>query len=167
MRKLKVEEEINALLRKLKEKEIVEYQTKNNDATLIFNEIRDDERTINRVAKYLENQNNLKKEQFKSVLHYVKEKKACKSRLILSYFGENTIADCGSCSYCITKKVKKEEDNGLSYEILTLLKSEDLNSREIQFKTKKTTDEIIFALQQLLEANKIAIKSNNKYTLLL
>jgi hypothetical protein len=71
--------------------------------------------------------------------------------LILNYFGENTITDCGSCSYCITKKVKKEDDNGLSYEILTLLKSEDLNSREIQFKTKKTTDEIIFALQQLLE----------------
>lgn len=160
------EEEIITLLRRLKEKEIVEYQTKNNDATLIFNEIRDDERTINRVAKYLENQNNLKKEQFKSVLQYVQEKKTCKSRLILNYFGENTIADCGSCSYCITKKVKKEEDNGLSYEILTLLKSEDLNSREIQFKTKKTTDEIIFALQQLLEMNKIAIKSNNKYTLL-
>jgi ATP-dependent DNA helicase RecQ len=95
-----------------------------------------------------------------------KRKKACKSRLILNYFGENTITNCGSCSYCITKKVKKEEDNGLSYEILTLLKSEDLNSREIQFKTKKTTDEIIFALQQLLEMNKIAIKSNNKYTLL-
>lgn len=160
------EEEIISLLRKLKEKEIVEFQTKNNDATLIFNEIRDDERTINRVAKYLESQNNLKKEQFKSVLQYVQDKKTCKSRLILNYFGENATADCGSCSNCISKKVKKVVDNSLANEILKLLKSENLNSREIEFKTKKTSDEIIFVLQQLLEVNKIAIQSNNKYTLL-
>ena len=160
------EEEIISLLQKLKEREIVEFQTKNNDATLIFNEIRDDERTINRVAKYLESQNNLKKEQFKSVLQYVQDKKTCKSRLILNYFGENATADCGSCSNCINKKVKKVVDNGLANEILKLLKSENLNSREIEFKTKKTSDEIIFVLQQLLEMNKIAIQSNNKYTLL-
>ena len=160
------EEETISLLQKLKEKEIVEFQTKNNDATLIFNEIRDDERTINRVVKYLESQNNLKKEQFKSVLQYVQDKKTCKSRLILNYFGENATADCGSCSNCINKKVKKVVDNGLANEILKLLKSENLNSREIEFKTKKTSDEIIFVLQQLLEMNKIAIQSNNKYTLL-
>ena len=159
-------EETISLLQKLKEKEIVEFQTKNNDATLIFNEIRDDERTINRVVKYLESQNNLKKEQFKSVLQYVQDKKTCKSRLILNYFGENATADCGSCSNCINKKVKKVVDNGLANEILKLLKSENLNSREIEFKTKKTSDEIIFVLQQLLEMNKIAIQSNNKYTLL-
>ena len=76
-------------------------------------------------------------------------RKHIRSRLILNYFGENTIADCGNCSYCISKKVK--EDNGLSYEILTL-KSEDLNSEKYSLKQKKT-DEIIFALQQL-EVNK-------------
>lgn len=160
------EEEIFSVLRKLKEKEIIEYQTKNNDATLIFNEIRDDERTINRVAKYLENQNSLKKEQFKSVLQYVQEKKVCKSQLILSYFGEKNVAECGICSYCINKGIKKEKYSDFSEEILKLLKIEDLNSREIQLKTKKTTDETIFTLQQLLEANKIAIQSNNKYRLL-
>ena len=37
--------------------EIIDYHKKNNDATIIFNEVREDERTINRVSKYLETQN--------------------------------------------------------------------------------------------------------------
>jgi ATP-dependent DNA helicase RecQ len=45
---------------KLKRKDIIDYQSKNNDASLIFNEIRG-ERTISRVSKYLENQNQQKR----------------------------------------------------------------------------------------------------------
>jgi ATP-dependent DNA helicase RecQ len=159
------ETEVQAVLHKLKEKNIVDYHSKNNDATLIFNEIREDERTINRVSKYLENQNQLKKEQFRSVLHYINEKTTCKSKLILSYFGEKASEDCGICSYCITKKNKKTDIPKLSKDIISLLKTEDLNSREIQNKTNNKTDAIIFALQELLENGSIIVKSNNKYTL--
>jgi ATP-dependent DNA helicase RecQ len=38
--------------------------------------------------QYLENQNQLKKDQLKSVMKYVGEDKVCKSKLILGYFGE-------------------------------------------------------------------------------
>ena len=159
------ESEIQAVLKKLKEKEIIQYHSKNNDATLIFNEVREDERTINRVAKYLENQNELKKEQLKSVLYYINEKKVCKSNLILDYFGEKTNVDCGICSYCITKKNKKRDVTSLSKEIITLLQTDDLNSREIQNRTKNSPDDVIFVLQNLLEQNTILVKPNNKYTL--
>ncbi|UQD56272.1 ATP-dependent DNA helicase RecQ [Flavobacterium sp. K5-23] len=161
------EMEIHAVLHKLKEKDIVDYHSKNNDASLIFNEIREDERTINRVSKYLENQNNLKKEQFKSVLNYVNENTTCKSKLILSYFGEKTSDDCGICSHCITKKDKKTDISKLSKDIITLLKTEELNSREIQNKTNSNADAIIFVIQELLESGCIKVKSNNKYTLIL
>jgi ATP-dependent DNA helicase RecQ len=157
--------EIQAVLQKLKEKGIIEYHSKNNDATLIFNEIREDERTISRVAKYLENQNELKKEQLKSVLFYINEKKICKSKLILSYFGEKTEVDCGICSYCITKKSTKTDVTSLSTAIIALLQTEDLSSREIQNKTKNSPDAIIFVLQHLLENNILLVKANNKYTL--
>lgn len=157
--------EILAVLHKLKEKEIIEYHSKNNDATLIFNEVREDERTISRVSKYLEKQNELKKEQLKAVLFYVNEKKVCKSKLILDYFGEKTTADCGICSYCITKKSKKIDITSLSEAIITLLQTEDLNSRDIQNHTKNTPDDVIFVLQHLLENNTILVKPNNKYTL--
>ncbi|PKH68076.1 RecQ family ATP-dependent DNA helicase [Flavobacterium sp. ALD4] len=159
------ETQVLAVLQKLKEKNIVDYQSKNNDASLVFNEIREDERTISRVSKYLENQNQLKKEQLQSVLHYISEQKVCKSKLILHYFGEKTNIDCGICSYCITKKNKKTDSSSLSKEIMALLQIADLNSREIENKLNKKSDDIIFVLQQLLEKEHILIKSNNKYTL--
>jgi ATP-dependent DNA helicase RecQ len=159
------EVQILSILEKLKERDIIDYHKKNNDATIIFNEIREDERTINRVSKYLENQNKQKVAQFESVLNYINEKKVCKSKLILGYFGENTETDCGICSYCISKKTKSSDTSLISKKIMELLKTQSLNSREIHKLTKNSEDDVIFALQNLLENNKIAIKPNNKYSL--
>jgi ATP-dependent DNA helicase RecQ len=156
---------ILSVFEKLKGLEIIDYHKKNNDATIIFNEVREDERTINRVSKYLENQNKQKIAQFESVLNYINEKKVCKSKLILNYFGEKADKDCGICSYCISKKKKSNDGSVVSEKIIALLKIQELNSREIQKLTKNSEDEVIFALQNLLENNKIAIKPNNKYIL--
>jgi ATP-dependent DNA helicase RecQ len=154
-----------SILEKLKGLDIIDYHKKNNDATIIFNEVREDERTINRVSKYLETQNKQKVAQFESVLHYINEKKVCKSKLILNYFGEKTQTNCGICSYCISKKKKSSDSSSILEKIVGLLKIQDLNSREIQKLSKNSEDDVIFALQNLLENNKIAVKSNNKYTL--
>ena len=159
------ESQILSVFEKLKSLEIIDYHKKSNDATIIFNEVREDERTINRVSKYLENQNKQKVAQFESVLNYINEKKVCKSKLILEYFGEKTETDCGICSFCISKKKKSSDSSSISEKIIGLLKIQELNSREIQKLTKNSEDEVIFALQNLLENNKIAIKPNNKYTL--
>ena len=159
------ESEVLAVLYKLKEKEIIDYHSKNNDATILFNEVREDDRTISRVSKHLENQNQLKKDQLQAVIHYVNEKSVCKNKLILEYFGEKATADCGICSFCITKKIKKKDTTLLSKEIITLLQTEDLNSRDIQNRTKNSPDDVIFVLQELLENNTILVKPNNKYTL--
>ncbi len=157
--------EVQTVLQKLKEKNIIEYQAKNNDASLLFNEIREDERTINKVAKYLERQNQLKKEQLQSVIHYINEKQICKNRLILDYFGEKTATDCGICSYCIGKKKKVKNTSSLAATILSVLQTEELNSREIQERTQTDTETVIEILQQLLEQEQIVIKANNKYTI--
>lgn len=159
------EEQVSVVLEKLKEKEIIDYKSKNNDATILFNEVREDDLTINRVSKYLEKQNQLKKEQLLSVLHYIKENKTCKNRLILDYFGEETKENCGVCSYCITQKGKITEADSIADKILHLLKSAALTSREIQTQIKLDANDIIMVLQELLENNHITIQPNNKYTL--
>ncbi|MES2544414.1 MAG: ATP-dependent DNA helicase RecQ [Bacteroidota bacterium] len=156
---------VNELLHKLKERGIIDYHAKNNDSSLIFNEIREDERTINRISKYLDNQNNFKIAQLKSVLNYVNEKKTCKSKLILDYFGETKSSNCGVCSYCIQQNKPVTETKALTKKIIALLREESLNSRELQFLTKNSTDDVIFALQQLLENEIIIIKPNNQYSL--
>lgn len=159
------EGQVTAVLEKLKEKEIIEYKSKNNDATILFNEVREDDLTINRVSKYLERQNKLKEEQLLSVLHYIKENKTCKNRLILDYFGEETTENCGVCSYCITQKGKITEADSIADKILHLLKSAALTSRELQAQIKLDANDIVLVLQELLENNHITIQANNKYTL--
>lgn len=158
------EMQVQAVLLKLKEKNIIDYHSKNNDTRLTFNEVREDDRTINRVSKYLENQNQLKVAQLKSVLSYVENKTDCKSKIILDYFGENTTENCGICSYCISTKKTTPETKDIALKILNALAIGDLSSREIQNKVPHKQDDIIFVIQELLENDRIIVKTNNKYT---
>ncbi|WP_306353869.1 ATP-dependent DNA helicase RecQ [Flavobacterium sp. '19STA2R22 D10 B1'] len=157
------ENAIQGVLADLKNKMIIEYQEQNNDALITFNEVREDDRTINRVSKFLENQNKLKKEQLISVFHYINTKDQCKSKLILSYFGELESADCGICSYCIAKEDKPVSKMEIAKAILDLLSTKELTSREIQINTNYKDADIIFVLQQLLEHNAILINATNQY----
>jgi ATP-dependent DNA helicase RecQ len=160
------EKQILTLLDKLKTKQIIDYQAKSNDATIVFNEIREDDLTINRVSKFLVAQNKLKTEQFNSVLSYIKNDENCKSNQILAYFGEKSSKNCGICSFCITQNKKIiEADKTLKEKIIALLSIQEMNSREIEKLTKKNTNEVILAIKDLLEKNQIQIKSNNKYRL--
>ena len=83
----------------------------------------------------------------------------------MQYFGETIKDDCGVCSYCISKTKKKQNPETISDKIMELLKMQDFNSRDIQKLTKLSKDDVIFALQNLLENDTISIKSNNLYSL--
>jgi ATP-dependent DNA helicase RecQ len=161
----KAESEILLVLEKLKQKEIIDYQAKSNDATIIFNEVREDDLTINRISKFLVAQNKLKTEQLNSVLDYIKDDKNCKSNQILNYFGEKQSKNCGICSFCLTKKKKSKDAISLTDKIISLLTVQKMNSREIEKTIKNDSNDIILAIQNLLDKNKIQIEPNNKYSL--
>jgi ATP-dependent DNA helicase RecQ len=159
------ENQVVAILHKLNEKGVIELHAKNNDARITFNEVREDERTIHRVSKYLVAQNELKTEQLNSVLHYIKEEKICKNKLILDYFGEKVIEDCGVCSYCISISNTKIDIQTLAEKITSLLQIQELNSRDLEKLTNYPKDDVIFALQSLLENDTIIIQPNNLYSI--
>jgi ATP-dependent DNA helicase RecQ len=153
------------LLEQLRKKEVISYRATGNDSTLIFNEIREDERTINRVSKFLAIQNELKTKQLASVLSYVAAEDICKSKLILAYFGEEKTDNCGICSYCITLKKQPIEVVSLANQIISALRKSSSDSRSLEKTLKQPSNQIIFALQELLEENKIEILLNNQYRL--
>ncbi|MEL1245343.1 ATP-dependent DNA helicase RecQ [Flavobacterium sp. DGU11] len=159
------EEELLKLLQRLQHKEIVSYKSSGSDSSITFNEIREDELTINRVAKFLEKQNEVKVRQFASVIEYISNTTTCKSRLILEYFDEKETKDCGICSYCITKDRKPKSPVDLANAILGMLKVQPLGSREIEKQLELTPDETVFALKLLLDNNRIKMNTNNQYIL--
>lgn len=155
------EDKVIKVLHKLQAQEIIELKLQSNDISILYNEPREDSYTINRVAKILENQNQIKEEQYNQMLHFVSDTSKCKSVLISNYFGEDNAKACGICSYCISKN--KSEPKSVLESIQHLLKREALSSKEIENSLPFSTEEIIFALQNLLENDSIFLNSNNKY----
>lgn len=159
------QEQILGILEQLHKKEIISYSANGNDSTIVFNEVREDERTINRVSKFLSIQNDLKTKQLESVLKYVSTKDVCKSKLILAYFGEDKKENCGICSYCITLKKQPIKEISVSKQIILALENQPLDSRSLEKITGQASNQVIFALQELLEYNVVEILPNNQYRL--
>jgi ATP-dependent DNA helicase RecQ len=155
------EKRVIEVIENLKKANCIEIHALNNDSTITFNEIREDNLTINRVSKFLEKQNELKTNQFESVLNYVINEKQCKSNLILSYFDEKPTTNCGICSFCLSNQ--KKDITSIVQKIIPLLEEAPKSSRELENKLNLPSEEIIFALQNLLESNKIAINKINQY----
>jgi ATP-dependent DNA helicase RecQ len=158
------EENVLKVITHLHENNYINLRIQNNDSSITFNEAREDALTINRVAKFLENQNELKTDQLRQVVNYASTDK-CKSKLLLEYFDEKNIKNCGICSFCISKNKDKKTYIELIEKILQLLKNTNLTSREIENQLSITSEDTIFAIQTLLENDKIAINSYNQYYL--
>ncbi|RZJ33132.1 MAG: RecQ family ATP-dependent DNA helicase [Flavobacterium sp.] len=157
-------DEIQAVLPKLHTLGLVDYVATGSDSSVIFNEVREDERTINRVSKYLEAQNALKKAQLESVFDYVNDTTGCKSRRLLKYFGETKTKDCGICSFCLSTRPKATAKD-LKKDIIKQLETANLTSRELQNLTGADEAAVVESLQELLELEIIRIRPDNKYTL--
>lgn len=158
------EKAVLAAIDRLQLSQAITLKIQNNDSNITFNEAREDDLTINRISKFLENQNQLKEEKFNKVVAYVEDLTNCKNKLLLTYFNQDTPEDCGICSTCISKN--KKSNTTIPLQIIELLKSGALNSKQIQNILSISSEETIFALQQLLEKNKVAINLHNKYYLI-
>ncbi len=157
--------QIESLLNALSQKEIISYRAKSNDASITFNEVREDDRTINKVRKYLVAQNQLKLEQLEVVLHYISNTNQCKQRLLLHYFGESYTHKCGHCSVCLADK-KQAKTTEAKAVILEALQKGPCTSRELLITTQLDEAILLASLQALLETTTIYINSTNQFALL-
>lgn len=161
------EAEILAALQELEKDEVITLKLSKTDAQITFIEPREDDKTINRIANIIEQQNKLKQEQVKAMLDYIENESVCKSTQLLSYFGEAKTKPCGICSVCIGKKPTsfKKNVNTIKNSIIELLETGDHSSRTITETLGVSENEIKETLQLLLEHNIISITKTNTYKL--
>lgn len=154
------------VLEQLAKDEIITLLINKTDAQITFIEPREDEKTINRIASIITQQNTLKQKQVKAVLDYVNNDQLCKSIQLLTYFGEKNIEPCGICSVCISAKAKPKTDFKIvKNKIIESLEFGDKNSKTL-FKTLPFTEaEINKTLKTLLEEDIIVITKTNSYKL--
>ncbi len=154
-------------LKQLDKDEIITLKLAKTDAQVTFIVPREDDKTINRIASVIEQQNDLKQLQVASVLNYIKNDTTCKNVQLLSYFGEKNISPCGVCSVCTkTKKRNKPQDiKSLKNQVIELLENGDLSSRKMISQLSCSEDDLKTVLQLLLEHQIISITKTNTYKL--
>ncbi|WP_445956956.1 RecQ family ATP-dependent DNA helicase [Yeosuana sp.] len=161
------EPELISALKQLEKDGIISLHLAKTDAQVTFIEPREDDKTINRIASIIEQQNDLKQFQVKSVIDYVKNDDICKNIQLLSYFGEKNIEPCGICSVCTksTKTGKPQDLKALKKRIVELLEHGDLSSRGLISKLNCSEKDMKSVLQLMLEHNMISVTKTNTYKL--
>lgn len=158
---------VNAL-KQLEHDGIITLKLAATDAEVTFILPREDDKTINRIAKIIEQQNKLKQQQVKAMLNYVKNDTVCKSMQLLAYFGETDISPCGICSVCTQPKKAKASATDfktIQNQIIGLLENGDQSSRDISTALSTSEDNIKKVLKLLLEHQIITTTGKNTYKL--
>jgi len=161
------EDTIITTLIHLEKDNIISLNLTKTDAEITFLEPREDDKTINRIARIITEQNSLKNKQVSSVLDYINNDSLCKSNQLLSYFGETEFVDCGICSVCINRPVKlsNSEIKQSMSAIISLLEEKALSSRALVAQLKIKEEHISLILKQMLEKNILKITTTNTYKL--
>ena len=161
------ESEVISVLKQLEKDGIITLNLSKTDAQITFIQPREDDKTINRIAPIIQQQNELKQLQVKTVLDYIKNDDLCKSVQLLSYFGEKDMSPCGICSVCAeNKKIAKPQDlKAIRNQVIELLEYGEFSSRDMIAKLDCSEKDIKTVLQQLLEHQIITITKTNTYKL--
>lgn len=152
-------------LNKMAADEVAEVKIHDTDAVITFLVPREDERTIYRLARDVEDLNDKKRKQVAAMLRFVENDSICKSEQLLHYFGEEITERCGICSVC-RKEVKPATTadlKKLAAELLEVLEDREMGSREISERLTFAEQDIIKVLRALLDAKRIALNSRNEY----
>lgn len=157
---------IYQILEKLKSDGVVEFNHQNADMEIIFNVMRDDDRTIDAIAKNVKEYNKNKIFLQKSMFDYIENDVECKSIQLVRYFGEKITEPCGSCSVCLSKvKQKSEDTKDIENQVLTLLSERNLALNEMIVLLPFHQEKIQDVLRNMLEMSMIEINYLNEFSL--
>jgi len=152
-------------LQKLEAANIIELYLNTTDAAITFLTPREDDKTINVIAREVVSHNDKKKHQVQQLLCYVDNNDICRSIQLVSYFGETTAEPCGICSVCSVSKKKFSKKKLLKSSKLILLELESgpKTSREMLENIDQDQALVLKTIALLLGNNTISLDQRNRY----
>lgn len=105
-----------------------------------------------------------KLQKWEEMKFFVEDREFCKMKLILSYFGEKNVKNCGKCSVC-----EKQKENvfgrNVADEIVEILRQKPSNVEEIAIKLNYfEKDNILENLIHLLDSGRVKMLNFRTYT---
>ncbi len=151
-------------LEQLNKDKIIKFQRNLEGVKIRFNHPREDDYTINSIAKNVKkyiHQKQLKSSEFN---HFISNNSVCRVIQIGHYFDEKIENECQKCDVCNSKN--KQFETKISQFILMLLnENKSLSSAELCAKIEAEEAAILIHLQDLIASQKITLTSSNKYQL--
>lgn len=172
--------QVHQALLRLAADDVITYEHESFDTSITFLVPREDDHTINVIAKYVKAQAQKKQEQVAAMKAFVHQQQQCRTITILKYFGENTTRPCGQCDVCL-KRLRNQHTarpQSLEEHLLNLIARHQLSSKEIvtTLEGEKTIagvqeaytfreSDILQMLKTLLAKEKITLTTSNRYKL--
>lgn len=155
--------DIYKYLNRLKNMGIIKYIPRKKNPVIIFSEERIDNSNL-----YFSPQNyKILKEKFieriNKVLYYASSENICRSRILLAYFGEENVKDCGQCDVCMkrnSEEISTVEFDSLVDQIKTVMKDQSCDIRKIISRINAPEKKLMKVFRFLLDQG-IIIKENN------
>ena len=88
-------------------------------------------------------------QRIKAMLHYVSNDSTCRSRELLSYFGENNDHNCGQCDVCLSRRHRPAD--GLRERALACLTESDSTAIRLAERLQAPADDLASLLHTLIE----------------
>jgi ATP-dependent DNA helicase RecQ len=151
------EKDTEGLLRKLAANKIVDYIPASDKPKITFLKPRPDEKIFTLNENEIKQFQQLHREKQTAMWKYLENIKICRSRQLLSYFGEEHSADCGICDVCLKRHINhltKNEQLDLIPKIQKMLskKTETIDglSKSLRTSENKITEAVRWMLDNEL-----------------
>ena len=154
------------VLKKLEEDGIIDCTIIDSDIRLTFLVPREDDNTIYTFSKFLKQDILNKEKQITAVVNYAKNSKLCRSKFLLSYFGDKEDHNCGRCDICLknAKTQSKKDLIALSDKIISLIREQPMSSKQLVDYFNEDQFIVLDVLRSLLDLEKITINTKNEYS---
>lgn len=104
------------------------------------------------------------------MMQYATEENICRSKLLLAYFGDKDLNDCGQCDVCLAKSEKEIRENEfqrIRVEILKLLQDKLLNTADLVKLVPYKEQKIMHVLRFMMDQGEIQPNRLNQFQLTL
>ena len=155
-------QQIYNVLMSLSKRRIIDYIPRKKTPYIIYTRERVELNHLHISAAVYEERKERYEARIRAMVDYVTSETACRSRMLLRYFGEKNENNCGQCDVCLSGHAAHELPTDtfekLKKELLTILQEQVLTPAEVAEKTEADRDLLSHAIQYLLEEGEIKIK---------
>lgn len=138
------ENSLGTYLQKLQELGVIDYSPQNNEASLHFIGARLDVNYLPVSSEIIRFRKKMEEDKLEAMIEYAENTKLCRSRVLLKYFDETNVKDCGTCDVCREKSGKYWSDTKLNNLLLQLQQlnwDKGYSIKELSSKLKNYRDE--------------------------